>query len=52
VVKPFLSVSRGFQRGVEWFGRVDNLTNVQRSERDNLQVSAGRTVTLGLKIGR
>jgi outer membrane receptor protein involved in Fe transport len=52
VIKPFLSVSRGFHRGMEWFGRIDNLTNVQRSERDNLQISAGRTVTVGVKIGR
>ena len=52
MVKPFVSVARGFRGGIEWFGRVDNLTNVQRSERDNLQISAERTVTLGLRIGR
>jgi len=37
---------------MEWFGRIDNLTNVQRFERDNLQVTAGRTMTIGLRIGR
>ena len=52
VLKPFLSISSGFHRGIEGFARIDNLTNTQRSERDNLQISAGRTVTLGLRIGR
>jgi outer membrane receptor protein involved in Fe transport len=52
VVKPFVSVTRALRREVEWFGRVDNLTNVQRNERDNLQITAGRTLTLGLRIGR
>ena len=41
-----------FNRDVEWFGRIDNLTNIQRYERDNLQVTAGRTMTMGLRIGR
>jgi hypothetical protein len=37
---------------MEWFARVDNLTNLQRYERDNLQVTAGRTMTIGLRIGQ
>ena len=52
IVRPFLSVSHILNRDVEWFGRIDNLTNVQRYERDNLQVTAGRTMTFGLRIGR
>jgi outer membrane receptor protein involved in Fe transport len=52
IVRPYLSVSHIFNRDVEWFGRIDNLTNVQRYERDNLQVTAGRTMTVGLRIGR
>ncbi len=52
IVRPYLSVSHILNRDMEWFGRVDNLTNVQRFERDNLQVTAGRTMTVGLRIGR
>jgi outer membrane receptor protein involved in Fe transport len=52
IVRPYLSVSHILNRDVEWFGRIDNLTNVQRYERDNLQVTAGRTMTVGLRIGR
>jgi outer membrane receptor protein involved in Fe transport len=52
IVRPYLSVNHIFNRDVEWFARVDNLTNVQRYERDNLQVTAGRTMTVGLRIGR
>ena len=52
VLKPFVSVSRGVRRDMEWFGRVDNLTNRQNNERDNLQITAGRTFTVGLRIGR
>ena len=52
VVKPFITVSRPFGRGLEWFGRVDNLTNVQRSERDNLMITAGRTMSIGLRVVR
>ncbi|NUQ13289.1 MAG: TonB-dependent receptor, partial [Gemmatimonadaceae bacterium] len=52
IVRPFLSVNHIMNRDVEWFGRVDNLTNVQRFERDNLQVTAGRTMTIGVRIGR
>jgi iron complex outermembrane receptor protein len=52
IVRPYLSVNHIINRDIEWFGRVDNLTNVQRYERDNLQVTAGRTMTVGLRIGR
>jgi iron complex outermembrane receptor protein len=52
IVRPYLSVSHVLNRDVEWFGRIDNLTNIQRYERDNLQVTAGRTMTMGLRIGR
>jgi outer membrane receptor protein involved in Fe transport len=50
VVKPFLAVSRPVLHDLEWFARIDNLTNVQRNERDNLQITAGRTATIGLRI--
>ena len=52
IVRPYLAVSHILNRDVEWFARVDNLTNVQRYERDNLQVTAGRTMTVGLRLGR
>jgi iron complex outermembrane receptor protein len=52
IVRPYLSVNHIQTRDIEWFARVDNLTNVQRYERDNLQVTAGRTMTVGLRIGR
>lgn len=52
IVRPYLSLSHVLRRDMEWFGRVDNLTNVERYERDNLQVTAGRTMTVGLRIGR
>jgi outer membrane receptor protein involved in Fe transport len=52
IVRPYFSVNHIWKRDVEWFARVDNLTNVQRYERDNLQVTAGRTMTVGLRIGR
>jgi len=52
ILRPYLSVNHIQSRDIEWFARVDNLTNVQRYERDNLQVTAGRTMTVGLRIGR
>jgi iron complex outermembrane receptor protein len=52
LVRPFLSVSQAMPHGLTWFGRIDNLTNVQRNERDNLQITPGRTMTVGLRIGR
>lgn len=51
MVRPYLSVQQHLNRDMEWFARIDNLTNIQRYERDNLQVTAGRTMILGLRIG-
>ncbi|MBV6520181.1 MAG: Vitamin B12 transporter BtuB [Gemmatimonadaceae bacterium] len=52
LVKPYVSVSQGLMRGVEWFARMDNIGNSQRNERDNLQITAGRTTTVGLRLSR
>jgi iron complex outermembrane receptor protein len=52
IVKPFVGVSWALRRGAEWYLRVDNLTNVQRNERDNLQITQGRTTTFGLRLSR
>jgi hypothetical protein len=52
IIRPYLSVNHIFRRDMEWFARVDNLTNLQRYERDNLQVTAGRTMTIGVRLGR
>ena len=52
ILRPYVSISHILNRDIEWFGRIDNLTNVQRFERDNLQVTAGRTMTVGVRIGR
>jgi len=52
IIRPYLSLSQDVSRDIEWFARIDNLTNVQRYERDNLQVTAGRTMTVGLRIGK
>jgi outer membrane receptor protein involved in Fe transport len=52
LLKPFFSVSRPLHSGMEWFGRVDNLTNLQRNERDDLQITPGRTWTVGLRIAK
>lgn len=52
LVKPFVGATYTMRRAAEWFVRVDNLTNLQRNERDDLQISGGRTATLGLKLTR
>lgn len=52
IVRPFLSVSQTLGGGLSWFGRIDNLLNQQRNERDNLQITAGRTMTVGVRIGK
>ncbi len=52
LVKPFVGVTRSFGDDLEWFGRIDNLTNVQRNERDNLQITPGRTVSVGVRLRR
>ena len=33
-----------------WFARVDNLANRQRDTRDNLAVTAGRTISIGVNV--
>ncbi|MEP7381023.1 MAG: TonB-dependent receptor [Gemmatimonadota bacterium] len=52
LVKPFVGLTYVLGRGAEWYLRVDNLTNVQRNERDNLQITQGRTTTFGLRLSR
>jgi hypothetical protein len=52
LLKPYASIARSVGSNLEWYARVDNLTNVQRNERDNLQVTAGRTMTVGLRLSR
>lgn len=52
LTRPFLSIAQAVSRGLGWYARIDNLTNAQHNERDNLQVTAGRTMTVGLRIGR
>ena len=52
ITKPFVGLSYALARGAEWYLRVDNLTNVQRNERDNLQITQGRTATVGLRLAR
>jgi outer membrane receptor protein involved in Fe transport len=52
LIRPYLALQQHINRDMEWFARVDNLTNLQRYERDNLQVTAGRTMTIGLRIGQ
>ena len=46
--RPYVMVSRRAGAKLDWFVRVDNLTNQQRDTRDNLQVTAGRTISAGL----
>ncbi|HJU72124.1 MAG TPA: TonB-dependent receptor [Gemmatimonadaceae bacterium] len=52
LVKPFAMLEGRVAREAALFLRVDNLSNKQLNERDNLQITAGRSTTLGLKIGR
>ncbi len=52
LTKPFLGLAYTMSRHAEWYLRVENLTNIQRNERDDLQLGAGRTTTLGLRIVR
>ncbi|MEW5915959.1 MAG: TonB-dependent receptor [Gemmatimonadota bacterium] len=52
LVKPFAMVESRLGRDAALFLRVDNLDNRQRNERDNLQITAGRTTTVGVRIGR
>lgn len=50
--KPFVAMTYLLGRSSEWFLRVDNLTNLQRFERDDLQITQGRTATIGLRLQR
>jgi outer membrane receptor protein involved in Fe transport len=50
IARPYVMVSTDGASGLHVFGRVDNLTNQQRDARDNLQVTAGRTTSLGLTV--
>ncbi|MGQ0648003.1 MAG: TonB-dependent receptor domain-containing protein [Gemmatimonadaceae bacterium] len=52
LTKPFAGLAFTMARSAEWYLRVDNLSNVQRYERDDLQITAGRTATLGLRVVR
>ena len=52
LTRPFVGLNYAMRRGAEWYMRVDNLTNIQRNERDNLQITQGRTATFGLRIAR
>lgn len=52
LTKPFAGVTFAMMRDAEWYLRVDNISNEQRNERDNLQITAGRTATLGFRITR
>ena len=52
ITKPFIGFNYALARGAEWYLRVDNLTNVQQNERDNLQITQGRTATFGLRLSR
>ena len=52
ITKPFVGFSYALARGAEWYMRVDNLTNVQQNERDNLQITQGRTASFGLRLSR
>ncbi len=50
LTKPFVGMSYLLRRGAEWYVRVDNLTNLQRYERDDLLITQGRTARLGLRL--
>ncbi|MGH7713307.1 MAG: TonB-dependent receptor domain-containing protein, partial [Gemmatimonadaceae bacterium] len=52
LVKPFAMLEGRVARDAALFLRVENLANKQLNERDNLQITAGRTTTIGVKIGR
>ncbi len=45
-----LSASQQLTPQVTAFAQVDNLTNQQTGERDNLTIAPGRTTTVGLRV--
>ena len=49
-VRPQLSLSQQVSDRLDWFTRVDNVTNEQHDTRDNLQVAPGRTVWVGVRF--
>ena len=49
-IRPRLSLAQQVGERFSWFGRVENLTNAQRDTRDNLQIVAGRTVWVGVRL--
>ncbi len=52
LVKPFAMFEARVARDAALFLRVENLANKQLNERDNLQITAGRSTSVGVKIGR
>ncbi|MFN8581103.1 MAG: TonB-dependent receptor [Gemmatimonadaceae bacterium] len=52
LMKPYVAISQALTSNIEWFARVDNVSNTQRNERDNLQITSGRTTTVGLRLFR
>jgi outer membrane receptor protein involved in Fe transport len=52
LTRPFVGLTFAMSRHAEWTLRLDNLTNIQQNERDNLQIGAGRTATVGLRVAR
>ena len=49
-VRPHLGVAQDLGERFGWFARVENLANEQRDTRDNLQIAAGRTSWIGLRL--
>lgn len=52
LIKPFAMFEGRIAREAALFLRIDNLSNKQLNERDNLQITPGRSTTVGLRIGR
>jgi outer membrane receptor protein involved in Fe transport len=52
LVRPYVSLSHSLGQSMAWFVRLDNLTNQQLNGRENLQVTAGRTATVGFRLSR
>jgi iron complex outermembrane receptor protein len=52
LTKPYVGLAYIVGRSMEGYVRVDNLTNVQRNERDDLQITSGRTATIGFRFVR
>ena len=50
IVRLHASVTQQLTRQVSMFAQVDNLTNRQTGERDNLTLTAGRMTTVGVKV--